>query len=78
MHVEVRLFATLREGRFNRRTLDLPEGTSVGGLLERLAIPPGVPGRHVILPLVNGRHAKPDQPLADGDIVAIFPAVAGG
>ena len=32
----------------------------------------------LVLLLVNGFHQKPETPVKDGDIVALFPPVGGG
>ena len=74
MDVEVRLFAALQQGRFRKQTMELPDGISLGGLLERLDIPE----EDVSLPLVNGRHSELDSPLAADDIVSLFPSMGGG
>lgn len=54
MEVEVRLFAGFRQGRFNRRPFDLPEGTCLRDVLQQLDIPQ----EEVSLPLVNGRYSN--------------------
>lgn len=74
MQVEVRLFASLRKGRFRRQSMDLPGPASLRDLVRRLDIA----DEEVSLPLVNGQYAKPDRPLQAGDVVALFPAIAGG
>lgn len=74
MKVEVRLFAGFRRGRFDKRTMDLPEGASLRDLVRQLEIPE----EEVSLPLINGRYGDLDRPLADSDVVSLFPAVAGG
>ena len=74
MEEHVRLFAGLRAGRFNRRAMDLADGTRLADLLGELGIPP----EQVSLPLVNGRSAKLETPLAEGDVVSLFPAIGGG
>ena len=74
MEVEVRLFAGFRQGRFNRRAFDLPEGTCLRDVLQQLDIPQ----EEVSLPLVNGRYSKLDRQLAPGDVFSVFPAVGGG
>jgi molybdopterin converting factor small subunit len=77
MRVDVRLFSVLRryapEGA-EVATLELEPGATVGRLLERLGVPEGV--ERVVL--VNGHHGSPETPLADGDVVTLFPPVAGG
>ena len=74
MEVEVRLFASLRKGRFKKRVMDLPDVACLGDLLQQLSIPKD----HAHIRLVNGHHANPDRQLAPNDVVAIFPAIAGG
>ncbi|KKL09230.1 hypothetical protein LCGC14_2567950 [marine sediment metagenome] len=74
MEVQVRLFAGFREGRFNRRAVEVPDGSCLGDLFEQLDLPKG----RATIRMVNGRHAELDCPLAADDVVAIFPAIAGG
>jgi len=54
-------------------SLSLEEGSTGETVMEKLGIPSGT--QESIL--VNGRHYN-GGPLKDGDIVAIFPPVAGG
>ncbi len=74
MQLEVRLFAVFRQGRFNRTSMDLPDGTSLRNLVRQLEIPE----KEVSLPLVNGQYSALERVLVEGDIVALFPAVGGG
>ena len=74
MQIEVRLFATLREGRFGSGRIELALPCPVRDLLPLLGIREG----EVFLCLVNGEHAGLDRTLADRDVVALFPAVGGG
>ncbi|KLU59974.1 ThiS family protein [Peptococcaceae bacterium CEB3] len=74
MRVTVKLFATLREGRFKAVTWDLPEGTEVGEILRRL----NIKQEEVSILLVNGREAKVCQVLSEGDAVSAFPPIGGG
>jgi len=84
MKVEVRLFAGLRDvlpdAPRGRASLDLEEGASLWGLLDRLEIEP----RMAQMVLVNGVQTSRDRAsreahrLGEGDVVAIFPPVAGG
>lgn len=72
--IEVRVFATLRQGR-EKVTMLPPEGIACAGdILERLNIPAG----EVSILLINGFHQKPETTVKDGDIVALFPPVGGG
>lgn len=74
MDVEVRLFATLRQGRFGKKRLALAEGASVRDVVRQLHIAPD----EVSILLVNGQNAPLDRALAPGDVVSLFPAVGGG
>ena len=79
MDIEVKLFATLRDylpkgsSRFSCK-MEVDGRTRVQDILERLKIPEEIPK----IILINGVHGKKDQPLKDGDVVSIFPPVAGG
>jgi len=77
--VQVRLYATLRRYRPEVKLgeslpMELPEGTTVGQLIERL----GIPAEVVKNIFVNHRQQGPEYVLQAGDEVAIFPPVAGG
>ncbi|OPY82221.1 MAG: ThiS family protein [Syntrophorhabdus sp. PtaU1.Bin153] len=74
MRVTTKLFATLRRGRFDIDTFDLPEGATVDDIITKL----GIPENEVTLIFVNGRRADRATQLADGDSVALFPPVGGG
>ena len=74
MHITVKLFATLRQGKFDIDTLDLPPGTTVGDIVKRLYITE----KEVTLIFVNGVHAEFETELHDGDVLALFPPVGGG
>ena len=72
--IEVRVFATPRQGR-DKVTMLPDEGISCAGdVLKILNIPP----EEVSILLVNGFHQKPETPVKDGDILALFPPVGGG
>ena len=79
MTIHLALFAYLsqyqpdRQGGCQARSIDVADGATVGALIARLGLPEGP---RVVF--VNGRHAADDQPLSDGDRLAIFPPVAGG
>ena len=74
MLLEVRLFATFRQGRFKVKEIQLPEGFVLAALLEKLDISK----KDVGILLINGKHSDEDTVLNAGDTVAIFPAVGGG
>ncbi|HEY3321799.1 MAG TPA: MoaD/ThiS family protein [Planctomycetota bacterium] len=74
MKIEVRLFATFREGRFSRQSFDVTEPCALRDLLKLIDIPEAA----VHLPMVNGEYSTLARVLRDGDIVSLFPAVGGG
>jgi molybdopterin synthase sulfur carrier subunit len=79
MEIEVKLFATLRDylpkgsGRFSCQ-MEIGDHTRIQDILSKLKIPEDIPK----IILVNGVHGKKDQILKPGDVVSIFPPVAGG
>lgn len=54
--------------------LEIEPGVTIGQVLLELPIPADGPSTF----LVNGRHAVREQPLQEGDVLAVFPAVGGG
>lgn len=79
MQIEVRLFALL--GRYlppgsvgDGASLDVPPGTTVEEVVERLKIPPDLS----CITVVNGHDAPLSQVLAPGDELSMFPPLAGG
>lgn len=79
MKVTVQLHTILQRqtpnGRVDQLQVELPEGSCVENLLERLEI--ALQPEDLLL-VVNGRTAPPDQVLADGDRVNLIPAISGG
>ncbi len=79
MQIEVKLFATLRDflpegsDRFSCR-MEIDGQTRVQDILSRLKISEEMPK----IILVNGIHGKKDQLLKEGDVLSVFPPVAGG
>ncbi len=74
VRVTIKLFATLRDGRFNVESRELQDGTTVHTLIDKL----GITEKEAALILVNGRHGDLSTRLADGDTLAIFPPIGGG
>lgn len=83
MKVEIKLFASLRSKMGNgtgKGELELEEGTSLWDVIAKLEIP------HELahMTLVNGQHCPAEQEwreqkkLQDGDVVSVFPPLAGG
>lgn len=83
MRITLKLYAMLTEylppgAEKNICQLDLAEGTSVEQVVKQLKLPRDL----VHLVLVNGVYVAPEQltdtPLKEGDVLAIWPPVAGG
>ena len=72
--IEVRLFTTLREGRGKVFFLEGDEYSCGTDILKEFQIPE----EEVSIVLINGFHSKPQDPVKDGDVLAIFPPVGGG
>jgi len=77
--VQVRLFATLRRYFPDLQlgepiTVVLPDGATVGQLIEHLK----VPIEEVKIVFVNNIVRDMESTLEDGDVVGIFPPVGGG
>ncbi|OGA98874.1 MAG: molybdopterin synthase sulfur carrier subunit [Burkholderiales bacterium RIFCSPHIGHO2_12_FULL_61_11] len=84
MKITFKLFATLTDylpaesRRSNRVELDVAPDASISQIVEPFGLPP----RLVHLVLVNGRYIEPGQrlstTLSEGDVLAIWPPIAGG
>jgi sulfur carrier protein ThiS len=84
MKITFKLYASLTDylpadARYgNRVALELEEGTSIAQVIE----PFGLPQKMVHLVLVNGVYVAPAERLSrvlnDGDVLAIWPPIAGG
>lgn len=74
IQVTVKLFASLRIGRFDREIREYPQTTTVGDVVRDLQIPEAEVG----ILLLNFVHVDLQRQLADGDALAIFPLVGGG
>ncbi|RLC61465.1 MAG: MoaD/ThiS family protein [Chloroflexi bacterium] len=77
--VHVKLFATLRRlyphlGLGEAMAVELPDGATVGQLIEHLRLP----AREIKVVFVNGVVRKEEHVLNDGDEVGVFPPVGGG
>jgi molybdopterin synthase sulfur carrier subunit len=79
MEIEVKLFATLRDylpkgsGQFSCK-VEIDSADTVRDVLEKLNIPEAMPK----IILVNGVHSNLDRVLKFGDVLSVFPPVAGG
>lgn len=83
IRVRIRTGGGLARGRLCPEVLELPDGSSLRDALEKLARDQGlaVSGK-VTLVAVNGRRVGAERHaghlLADGDVVSVVNAVAGG
>ena len=84
MRITFKLYASLTQHlpaearRSNQIPLDVPDGTPIATIIE----PFGMPQKLVHLVLVNGVYVPPEERLSfvprDGDVLAIWPPIAGG
>lgn len=77
--LRARLYASLRRyqpgvGHGEAIEVQLPEGSKVADLLDKL----GIPENETKQVFVNGRLQLSDYVLQDGEEVGIFPPIAGG
>ena len=72
--IEVRLFATFRDGRGKILEMSPDSVSTADDILNALSIP----AEDVAILLINGFHSKPSDPIGDGDVIALFPPVGGG
>ncbi len=72
--IEVRFFATLRDGRGKVMQVDAEKAAVAGDILRLCEIKP----EEVAILLINGFHSKPEDPVKDGDVISLFPPVGGG
>jgi sulfur carrier protein ThiS len=77
MRVQLKLIATYREflppKYEGKADIDVPEGATAVAVLADL----GVPINESVI-LVDGRSPNPGETLQEGNVVFVFPAMAGG
>lgn len=61
-------------GDQNTAVVDVVDGATVSEVLTAYRVPEDKPR----ILLVNGRHSSLDQQLREGDVLSVFPPVAGG
>jgi molybdopterin synthase sulfur carrier subunit len=74
IRVEVRLFASFRQGRKKTQIMEVNEGTTISDIIKALNIDED----EVAIMLLNGRDGPSNRELKDGDVVSIFPPIGGG
>lgn len=72
--VEVRLFATFREGREKKYMMELPKGSTILDVLNKLQIHE----EEASIILLNGVDGDSRRELSHGDVLSLFPPVGGG
>ena len=72
--IEVRLFATFREGRGKIVFMEPEQAKCAQDVLDVL----NIPAEEVAIFLINGFHSKLEDTVKDEDVLAIFPPVGGG
>ena len=72
--IEVRFFATLRDGRGKSAEISSESASNAGDVMRLCGIDPA----QVAILLINGFHSKAESPVRDGDLVSLFPPVGGG
>jgi molybdopterin converting factor small subunit len=77
MLIQLKLFGGLDSyipTKQNPYPTETSEGSTIGDVLDHV----GVPREKPRIIFVNSRHAHLDHVLRDGDVLAVFPPVAGG
>jgi molybdopterin converting factor small subunit len=75
MTVRVKLIGPLMyETGFSEKDVNVPAATTVEALLDFVAVPRQRPK----IVTRNGRAVAPEEPLADGDKIAVSPIYSGG
>lgn len=79
MKIEVALYATLAkylppDAQNRKAVIEVKDGTTVRAVMDQLGIPQELPN----ILLVNGRQAPEGTILKDGEILSVFPPLAGG
>ncbi len=74
MMITVKLFASLRRGRFDIEMREYAAPITAGEVLRGL----GIREEEVSIIFINGRHAGFNSRLSGGDTAAFFPPIGGG
>ncbi|HEX9975137.1 MAG TPA: MoaD/ThiS family protein [bacterium] len=75
MHIKVKLFASLRNQVGKKELdLDISDQKNVRDVIKVL----NLSEKDNFITMINGVHCKMDHNLNDGDVLSIFPMIAGG
>jgi molybdopterin converting factor small subunit len=77
IRIKIKVYAELQAylpGKQEESIMQIREGSKVRDLMESLKMPE----HRVMLILRNGKKAKEEDPLSDGDAVFFYPVIGGG
>ena len=74
MKIKIKLFATLRDNRDKILEIEYKVGTEIRKIISDL----NIDEKDVAILLKNGRSAKMDDVILEGDYLSIFPPIGGG
>lgn len=80
MIIQVKIFSTLKhhvpnsDKRLDDDKWEVTEGATVSQVLDMLSLPE----EEAKILLINGRHANRESILNEGDVLHVFPPMAGG
>lgn len=78
MQITIKLYAMLRSYLKNSKngvaTIACTDGATIAAVLQELGLPEKMPK----ILLVNGEQKEPGDALSDGDVLSVFPPMAGG
>lgn len=74
MKITVKLFATLRDQRFDKSEIDCPEGAKIKDIIKIIKLSE----KEVAIIFHNGRHADFNDIINENDTLAFFPPIGGG
>jgi len=74
MNITVKLFASLRQGRFEEMVISCVRDSTVEVIIRDL----GIPTDQVSIMSVNDEHVNSGYHLSAGDILSLFPPLGGG
>jgi molybdopterin converting factor small subunit len=74
MNITIKLFTTLKQFGQEEQEMVVPEKSTVSDVIRMLKIPKTIP----LLRIVNGVHVDLNHVLKEGDVLALFPPIAGG
>lgn len=74
MRITVKLYGSFRVDRFKEQVGRYPEGSTAQSVVIAL----GIPVEQADIVIVNDQRTSIDSILSDGDVLALFPLVAGG